>query len=129
MVSCFLLIFFHLFLILVLKINIFLLVSLPRSVLDQIVDLCEQYNVWLVMDNTYEHFDHINANNPLDDEESIPFRCSESDHVINIFSFSKGYSLAGFRVGYLTVSKNGRGPEMFQQMLKVCQSTYFCPCR
>jgi len=97
------------------------LVSIPYETLNKIVDLCEKYDVWLIMDNTYEHFDHNSANTPpvQDEDENFPFKCSESSRVINIFSFSKGYSMAGFRVGYLTVSKSGKGPDTFQQMLKV----------
>ena len=111
-------------------------VSIPRELLNQIVEICEKHKVWLIIDNTYEHFDHVGANAPpsleISDSDGngdgernvIPFECSKSDHVIHIFSFSKGYSMAGFRVGYLTVSKSGCGPEMFQQMLKVCVYAY-----
>ena len=108
-------------------------VSLPRSYLEDIVSLCGQHGVWLVMDNTYEHFDHINANGQgtEDLEQGEPaFWCSSEEHVINIFSFSKAFSLAGFRMGYIAVSNRGaRGKEMFKQMLKVQDTIAICPAR
>ena len=59
-----------------------------------------------------------------DDEENIDekeygFHCFDDDHVIHIFSYSKGYAMAGFRVGYVVVNGSGdTGKEAYQQMLK-----------
>ena len=90
-------------------------VSIPLAKMQEIAALCQKHGVWLVVDNTYEHFDHAGANSQND----VPFVCVNGEHVINIFSFSKAFSLAGFRVGYLTASKDGAGARMFEQMLKV----------
>ena len=62
-------------------------VSLPRDVLQQIVDICGKHGVWLVLDCTYEHFDHLHG--------SDTFAGFPEKHVIHIFSFSKGHALGG----------------------------------
>eukprot|EP00521_Asterionellopsis_glacialis_P010218 CAMPEP_0195302746 /NCGR_PEP_ID=MMETSP0707-20130614/31592_1 /TAXON_ID=33640 /ORGANISM="Asterionellopsis glacialis, Strain CCMP134" /LENGTH=413 /DNA_ID=CAMNT_0040366079 /DNA_START=284 /DNA_END=1525 /DNA_ORIENTATION=+ len=101
-------------------------VSLKRAVLQQAVDLCAKYGVWLVLDTTYEHFDHINANSV----PGVPFAGFPDEHVIHIFSFSKGYALAGFRCGYVVLSKEGKlGTEAYKQMLKVQDTIPICPPR
>mmetsp|Transcript_13002 Transcript_13002/g.18405 ORF Transcript_13002/g.18405 Transcript_13002/m.18405 type:complete len:466 (-) Transcript_13002:4-1401(-) len=101
-------------------------VSLDRSVLQQAVDLCAKYGVWLVLDTTYEHFDHTNANSV----PGVPFAGFPDEHVIHIFSFSKGYALAGFRCGYVVLSSEGElGREAYQQMLKVQDTIPICPSR
>lgn len=93
--------------------------KIPSTVMEQIVSLCKQYGVWLVVDNTYEHFDHVDG--------SEDFPCHNDPHVINIFSFSKGYSMAGFRVGYITVSNSSEASRaMYQQMLKVQDTIPIC---
>jgi aspartate/methionine/tyrosine aminotransferase len=61
--------------------------------------------------------------------------------VINIFSFSKGYSMAGFRVGYVALSSksssssnnsssaSGRGTIAYEEMLKVQDTIAICTSR
>ena len=115
--------------------------SLPRSYLEEVVELCKKHGVWLVMDNTYEHFDHTGANGSGDGllrgktsavsaAAEAPFWCSSDEHVINIFSFSKAFALAGFRVGYVAISSAGSKPrECYEQMLKVQDTIPICPAR
>eukprot|EP00815_Leptocylindrus_aporus_P006068 CAMPEP_0116066356 /NCGR_PEP_ID=MMETSP0322-20121206/10327_1 /TAXON_ID=163516 /ORGANISM="Leptocylindrus danicus var. apora, Strain B651" /LENGTH=420 /DNA_ID=CAMNT_0003552881 /DNA_START=139 /DNA_END=1398 /DNA_ORIENTATION=+ len=100
-------------------------VSIPYSFMEKISNLCHRYGVWLVVDNTYEHFDHV-GNNKIGD---VPFACQDKEHVINIFSFSKSFSLAGFRIGYLTTSRKGPGKRMYEQMIKVQDTIPICVSR
>ena len=106
-------------------------VSLPHSFLKEVTQLTKEYGVWIVMDNTYEHFD-IHRNN-RDAAHHIPYPCFDEEHVINIFSFSKGYAMAGFRVGYISFSsKNGskgKGTLAYEQMLKVQDTIAICNSR
>jgi len=116
-------------------------VSLPRSYLEEAVALCREFGVWLIMDNTYEHFDHTgangygdglvsNASSSVDAVTKVPFWCSSDEHVINIFSFSKAFSLAGFRVGYIAISNaTSKSKECYEQMLKVQDTIAICPAR
>lgn len=101
-------------------------VSLPKEKLQEIVDLCKEFGVWVVMDNTYEHFDHEKVNcfpipsDDDDDEGEFGFNCFRDEHVIHIFSFSKGYAMAGFRVGYVVMNASGeKGKDVYKQALKV----------
>ena len=121
-------------------------VSLPHSFLKEITALTKEFGVWLVMDNTYEHFDIEKKNSIGKDEndantstnERLPdFPCLDEEHVINIFSFSKGYAMAGFRVGYIALSSKmseinggvGVGTVAYEQMLKVQDTIAICTSR
>ena len=95
-------------------------VSMPLHVMEKIVPLRDKYHAWLIVDNTYEHFDHSHANRQINNNgEKIPFKCFNGIHVINIFSLSKCFSLAGFRVGYLTTSNEKDGALLMEQLKKV----------
>ena len=113
--------------------------ALPYSFLEEIKDLTKEFGVWLIIDATYEHFD-ISKKNFLpncDADDSPDFPCFDEEHVINIFSFSKGYSMAGFRVGYVSLSSKtsndteakGKGTEAYEQMLKVQDTIAICTSR
>jgi len=113
-------------------------VSLPYEFLEEMTQLTKEYGVWLIMDNTYEHFDVKNKNklpNNLDtDVSNTPdYPCFDEEHVINIFSFSKGFAMAGFRVGYIALSsKNGDtggGTKAYEEMLKVQDTIAICTSR
>ena len=91
-------------------------ITLSYEHVKEIVDLCRKHGVWVILDCTYEHFlnnDNDNDNNKI---KELPTFANES-HVIHLFSFSKGYSLAGYRCGYLISHKNAG--EFLHHMLKV----------
>jgi aspartate/methionine/tyrosine aminotransferase len=114
--------------------------SLPYSFLYEIKELTKEFGVWLVIDATYEHFD-ISRKNSLPSRskevDAPDYPCFDEMHVINIFSFSKGYSMAGFRVGYLALSSKcnnqdqtkGKGTIAYEQMLKVQDTIAICTSR
>ncbi|KAL7449328.1 hypothetical protein ACHAWC_001395 [Mediolabrus comicus] len=108
-------------------------VSLPHEFLKELTQLTKEFGVWLVLDLTYEHFD-IHQNNRDATRPAVPYPSIDEEHVINIFSFSKGYALAGFRVGYLAFSsKNngskGKGTMAYEQMIKVQDTIAICTSR
>jgi aspartate/methionine/tyrosine aminotransferase len=92
-------------------------VTLSRAVLQRAVDLCAKHNCWLILDCTYEYFVYDNKH-----------VCFPEPHVIHIFSFSKAYSLAGFRCGYLSVHKEAP-MDVFKQMVKVQDTIPIGPAR
>jgi len=99
-------------------------VSLPTAKLQELVDVCGEYGATVVFDNTYEQFDHSGANGftipNKDGSETVGFHCFPDEHVMNIFSFSKGYAMAGYRVGYVVVNTCGdEGKNAYEQMMKV----------
>eukprot|EP00559_Dactyliosolen_fragilissimus_P000001 CAMPEP_0184874028 /NCGR_PEP_ID=MMETSP0580-20130426/42166_1 /TAXON_ID=1118495 /ORGANISM="Dactyliosolen fragilissimus" /LENGTH=396 /DNA_ID=CAMNT_0027376993 /DNA_START=227 /DNA_END=1415 /DNA_ORIENTATION=+ len=109
-------------------------VSIPRERLDTLIALCKKFGVWLVMDNTYEHFDHTkdnrNSKNKNVEDNSVPFQCSTQGHVLNIFSFSKGFAMAGFRVGYVVINGcSDKSRNAYEQMVKVQDTIPICASR
>jgi aspartate/methionine/tyrosine aminotransferase len=89
-------------------------VFLTREDLQPIVDLCEEFNAFLILDCTYEYFV----------PDTLP--CfNEAPHVLYIFSFSKSYALAGYRIGYVVLSSS----HLYQQMMKVQDTIPICPSR
>ncbi len=112
-------------------------VALPHSFLKEISELTKQYGVWLVVDNTYEHFD-VDGRNAIEGNDGPAFPCVDEEHVVNIFSFSKGYAMAGFRVGYIALSSRasssidggrGMGTAAYEEMLKVQDTIAICVSR
>lgn len=106
-------------------------VSIPTSKLSEIITLCGKHGAYAVFDCTYEQFDHIRANSveikSEDGSTFSGFNCFSDEHVINIFSFSKGYAMAGFRVGYIAVNTCGEsGKEVYEQMVKVQDTIPIC---
>ena len=50
--------------------------------LERFSAVCQRHDVWLVVDNTYEHFTY-------EEEGHEAHCCVSGDHVVNVFSFSK----------------------------------------
>jgi Aspartate/tyrosine/aromatic aminotransferase len=119
-------------------------VSIPTEILREIVNLCKLHSVWVVMDCTYEHFDHNGSNSFImdgaddddgksDNDNDIPtlgFHCFDDENVVNIFSFSKGYAMAGYRVGAITINTTTeQGQDAYRQMVKVQDTIPICASR
>jgi aspartate/methionine/tyrosine aminotransferase len=97
-------------------------VSLSKEVLQRAVDLCQEYSAWLVLDCTYEYF--------TSEEDQPVASFPDAPHVIHIYSFSKSYSLAGYRCGYLCLSKDALPNDLLlSSMLKVQDTLPICPPR
>lgn len=60
----------------------------------RIAELCKKYDVFMISDEAYEHitYDGRKHFSPL----SLPY-----DNIIGCFTFSKTYSMTGWRLGYL----------------------------
>jgi len=66
-----------------------------RSDLEAIVELCRKYGTWLVVDQVYHDFLYDNA------EHIFPCnRAFKYERIVHIFSLSKCFGMAGWRVGY-----------------------------
>jgi len=88
-------------------------VMIPGETLQAASELCAAHGIWLVVDNTYEHFQY---------EGHTPHTCVEGDHVINLFSFSKGYGMMGWRTGFIAHPAS-LGPAL----LKIQDTIVICP--
>jgi len=63
-----------------------------KRLLIELQKLCQSHNIWLISDETYEDF-------VFDGKEHIS---PQGNNVINLYSFSKCFGLAGWRVGYMS---------------------------
>jgi len=66
-----------------------------RTDIEGIVELCRRHNTWLVVDQVYYEF--------LYDGATHVFPCNRAmdyDRIVHIFSLSKCFGMAGWRVGY-----------------------------
>lgn len=77
-------------------------VVLDPAWIRQLEQICRERGVWLICDEAYEHFVYGEARH---------YSPRGSDGVINIFTMSKTFGLAGWRVGYI-VYPDYLDPEM-----------------
>jgi aspartate/methionine/tyrosine aminotransferase len=71
---------------------------MPRSVLDEIVELCRNRGIILFCDEVFRELEH-------DPATRLPAACELYEHAISLGSISKTYGLPGLRLGWL-VSRN-----------------------
>ncbi|CAK9011310.1 unnamed protein product [Durusdinium trenchii] len=88
---------------------------IPKALLERFSAVCQRHGVWLVVDNTYEHFTY-------EEEGHAPHACISGDHVVNVFSFSKAFGMMGWRIGYLAFP-----PELTPELMKVQDTIAICP--
>jgi len=88
-----------------------------KSVLEEINKFCADQNIYHISDEAYENFvfDGVEHFSPGSFDPELA-------HTISIFSFSKSYSMAGYRVGYMVY------PSVLQnELLKVQDTIGICP--
>lgn len=72
----------------------------PRETLDAILQEAAYRNIQVISDEVYDHLIYDGIEYP-----SVLANCSDLDNVMVISSFSKTYSMAGMRVGWLIGSQ------------------------
>ena len=72
----------------------------PRETVEAIVSEAAFRGVYIISDEVYDHLVYDENDYP-----SVLSCCSDLDHVMVINSFSKTYSMAGMRIGWLTASQ------------------------
>jgi aspartate/methionine/tyrosine aminotransferase len=89
----------------------------PAAVLTQINQLCQAAGIFHLSDEAYEYFTYDGA------QHCSPGSLANSqDHTISLFSLSKAYGFAGWRVGYMVI------PEHLQDAIQKIQDTILiCP--
>ncbi len=83
-----------------------------KQELIQINELCAEKNIYHVSDEAYEDFFY-----PPHQHYSSASHQSAQQHTISLFSFSKGYGFAGWRIGYMVI------PEHLISSVKKIQDT------
>eukprot|EP01117_Protostelium_nocturnum_P012981 TRINITY_DN4808_c0_g1_i2.p1 TRINITY_DN4808_c0_g1~~TRINITY_DN4808_c0_g1_i2.p1 ORF type:complete len:389 (+),score=93.72 TRINITY_DN4808_c0_g1_i2:59-1225(+) len=79
------------------------------SLIQHVQKYCQERGIWIISDEAYEDFvydgqDHVSTDGP---------------NVINLFTFSKGASLAGWRIGYMAFP-----PSLTPQFAKIQDSIF-----
>ena len=74
----------------------------PAEILDQIFDFCRSKGIWLVMDETYRDFPPSGQVRPHD----LFRKTNWQDSLVQLYSFSKAYSIPGHRIGSITADRS-----------------------
>lgn len=89
----------------------------PPDVLRRFYDLAEASGIALIIDETYKDFRPGNA-----PAHQLASQVGHDDTLIQLFSFSKIYALAGYRLGAMVA-----GPAVLHEAAKVLDTMTICP--
>ena len=78
----------------------------------QLLSTAIEHGAWLIADEAYEHFVHVGEAHASPAGAGVP--ASLADGVVSLYTFSKSYGMAGWRVGYLSYPS-----ELHPNLLKV----------
>ena len=88
----------------------------PQRLIEEFFELAQKHGLLIVLDETYRDF--------LNPEHGLPHHLlnfSWQENFIQLYSFSKVYALAGYRVGAITASR-----DFLKQLLKVMDCAAIC---
>ena len=89
----------------------------PREVLTQINQLCLAKGIYHINDEAYEYFTYggLQHFSPASLPQSV-------DHTISLFSLSKSYGFAGWRIGYMVIPQ-----ALLLAVQKIQDTNLICP--
>jgi aspartate/methionine/tyrosine aminotransferase len=91
----------------------------PESILKQINKLCREKWIYHISDEAYEYFTYNGTKH-----YSVASSPDSSEHTISLYSLSKAYGFASWRIGYMII------PEHLSLSVKKVQDTnLICPAR
>ncbi|WP_414618873.1 pyridoxal phosphate-dependent aminotransferase [Calothrix sp. CCY 0018] len=87
-----------------------------RELLQQVNDICRQRGIYHISDEAYEYFTYnVKHVSPA----SFP---DSSNHTISLFSLSKAYGFASWRIGYMVIPQH-----LLTAVKKVQDTNLICP--
>ncbi len=87
----------------------------PRQTIERLVEVAQRHNLWLLSDECYDQI-------ILDGSWTSPASLAPDDpRIASVFTFSKSYSMTGWRIGYVTGSA-----ELIDTATKVLESNSSC---
>lgn len=89
----------------------------PRAALEEVNRLCTDHGLYHIHDEAYEYFTYGDAVHFS--PGSLP---GASQHTISLFSLSKSYGFASWRIGYMVIPKH-----LEQAVRKVLDTVIICP--
>ncbi|MEO9166898.1 MAG: aminotransferase [Aestuariivirga sp.] len=89
----------------------------PPSVIEAFYELAVEADITLILDETYNDFRPDDA-----PPHNLVARAGAREHLVQLFSFSKIYALAGYRLGALIA-----GPALMHEATKFLDTIAICP--
>ena len=87
----------------------------PRKTIEKLVELAQRHNLWMISDECYDQI-------VLDGSWTSPASLAPDDpRIASVFTFSKTYSMTGWRLGYVAGSA-----ELIDTATKVLESNSSC---
>jgi aspartate aminotransferase len=87
----------------------------PNSTITKLIEIAQRHNLWLLSDECYDQI-------VLDGTWTSPAHMAPDDpRIASVFTFSKSYSMTGWRIGYVTGSA-----ELIDTVTKVLESNSSC---
>jgi len=87
----------------------------PRETIAELIEFAQRHNLWLLSDECYDQI-------VFDGSWTSPAHLAPDDpRIVSVFTFSKTYSMTGWRIGYVTGSD-----ELIDTATKVLESTSSC---
>jgi aspartate/methionine/tyrosine aminotransferase len=87
----------------------------PKETLSEINRLCAGRGIFHISDEAYEYFTYDGA------EHFSPGSLGGADHTISLFSLSKAYGMASWRVGFLVAPER-----LFDDLIKIQDTLIVC---
>lgn len=88
-----------------------------RELLEQVNDICRQRGIYHISDEAYEYFTYDNV------KHLSPASFSDSsEYTISLFSLSKAYGFASWRIGYMVIPQH-----LLTAVKKVQDTNLICP--
>lgn len=89
----------------------------PPQVIEAFFELAKEAGIALILDETYNDF-----RPDTKPAHGLLHRPNARDHLVQLFSFSKIYALAGYRLGAMIA-----GPELLHEATKFLDAVAICP--
>ena len=88
----------------------------PEKLLREINKICREHNIYHICDEAYEYFTYDQA------RHFSPASISDSqDHTISLYSLSKAYGFASWRIGYMLIPK-----ALYMPVMKAQDTNLIC---
>ena len=89
----------------------------PEKTLRQVNDLCRRHGIYHISDEAYEYFIYDGARH-----FSPGSIAGSSQHTISLFSLSKAYGFASWRIGWMVIPER-----LFRPIRKIQDTILICP--
>lgn len=89
----------------------------PESALREVNDICRAHGLYHIHDEAYEYFTYDGV-----PHFSVGGIATGHDHTISVFSLSKTYGMASWRIGYMLIPAH-----LFEAVNKIQDTNLICP--